>query len=149
MNDIQKSLLDEFQRDMPLTARPYQAMADRLGISEDEVIETLTKLSENGVLSRVGAVIRPGTVGHSTLAAMSVPADRLESVAALISSFDAVNHNYEREHNLNLWFVIAAADRQEVDLVIEKIEHLTGIKVLNLPMLEDYHLDLGFDLKWT
>ena len=149
MNDIGKNLLDAFQRDLPITARPYQAMADRLGISEDQVIEALTELQENGVLSRVGAVITPNTVGHSTLAAMSVPADRLEEIAMLISAFDAVNHNYEREHSLNVWFVIAAPDLQDVERVISEIEDMTGIKVLNLPMLDDYHLDLGFDLKWN
>ena len=80
---------------------------------------------------------------------MSVPADLLDDVAELISGFDEVNHNYEREHKLNLWFVIAAVDLNRVDQVIEEIEKITGIKVLNLPMLEDYHLDLGFDLKWN
>jgi len=149
VDDIGKNLLGAFQRDVPITARPYQAMAERLGISEDQVIAALTELSENGVLSRVGAVFRPNTVGHSTLAAMSVPADRLEETAALISSFDAVNHNYEREHSLNVWFVIAAPTMQGVERVISEIEDMTGIKVLNLPMLDDYHLDLGFDLKWN
>lgn len=149
MNDIEKGLLDQFQRDLPLTARPFKAMADRLGVSEDEVIDILSRLGETGVLSRVGAVFKPGTVGHSTLAAMSVPEDRLDQVADVVSGFDEVNHNYEREHNLNLWFVVAASDLQHVDRVISEIENLTGIKVLSLPMLEDYHLDLGFDLKWN
>ena len=149
MNEIEKKLLDDFQQDMPLTARPYQAMADQLGVTEQEVIDILSRLGENGTLSRVGAVYRPNTVGHSTLAAMSVPADRLDDVAELISGFDAVNHNYEREHKLNLWFVVAASDLDEVDQVIQEIEKITGIKVLSLPMLDDYHLDLGFDLKWN
>ncbi len=149
MNDLGKNLLNEFQRDMPLTARPYLAMAERLGVGEDQVIETLSQLGEDGVLSRVGAVFRPGAVGHSTLAAMSVPGERLESVADLVSGFEAVNHNYQREHKFNLWFVIAARDEREIGRVIGKIERLTGIGVLNLPMLEDYHLDLGFDLEWN
>ena len=149
MNDIEKSLLDQYQRDFPLTARPFKAMADQLGVSEDDVIETLSRLGDAGVLSRVGAVFRPGTVGHSTLAAMSVPEHRLTEVANLVSGFDAVNHNYEREHKLNLWFVVAASDLQHVEGVILEIEKMTGIKVISLPMLEDYHLDLGFDLKWN
>jgi len=149
MNNIEKGLLDQFQRDLPLTARPFKAMADQLGVSEDEVIETLSRLDKGGGLSRVGAVFKPGTVGHSTLAAMSVPQDRLADVANLVSGFDAVNHNYEREHKLNLWFVVAASELQHVERVILEIENMTGIKVLSLPMLEDYHLDLGFDLKWN
>jgi len=142
-------MIDQFQRDLPLVERPYAAIAEKLGVSEEDVIEALKVLKENGTLSRVGAVFKPNTVGHSTLAAMAVGPERLEEVANLVSSFDAVNHNYEREHRLNLWFVVTAADGDGVGHVIEKIEHMTGIKVLNLPMLEDYHLDLGFDLRWN
>ncbi len=149
MNDLTKNLLDEFQRDFPMTARPYAAIAERLEASEDDVIEALKGLHEQGTLSRVGAVIQTGTVGHSTLAAMSVPPDRLDEVATIVSGFDAVNHNYEREHHLNLWFVITAENAEAVDGVIAEIIRLTGIKVLNLPMLDNYHLDLGFRLQWN
>lgn len=149
MDDLNKKMIDHFQRDMPLIERPYAAMAQKLGVGEDDIIEALKVLKDNGTLSRVGAVFKPNTVGHSTLAAMAVDQDRLEEVAALVSNFDAVNHNYEREHRLNLWFVVTAADRDGVGQVIDDIEHMTGIKVLNLPMLEDYHLDLGFNLRWN
>ncbi len=149
MDELDKKMIDGFQRGVPLVERPYAAIAEKLGVSEDEVIEALKVLKENGALSRVGAVFKPNTVGHSTLAAMAVEPDRLEDVAAVVSNFDAVNHNYEREHRLNLWFVVTATDSQGVQQVIEDIEHMTGIKVLNLPMLEDYHLDLGFDLQWN
>lgn len=147
MNDLEKKMINAFQRDLPLVERPYAAMAEKLGVSEDDVIEALKVLKENGTLSRVGAVFKPNTVGHSTLAAMAVEAERLEEVADLVSSFDEVNHNYEREHRLNLWFVVAANEKERVVRVLEEIQNMTGIKVLNLPMLEDYHLDLGFDLK--
>jgi siroheme decarboxylase len=149
MDELSKKMIDRFQRDFPLVERPYAELARKLGVSEDDVIEALKVLKENGTLSRVGAVFKPNTVGHSTLAAMAVEPDRLEEVAAVVSNFDAVNHNYEREHRLNLWFVVTTTDAQGVEQVIEDIEHMTGIKVLNLPMLEDYHLDLGFDLQWN
>jgi len=149
MDDLNKKMIDLYQRDFPLVERPFAAIAEKLGATEDDVIEALKVLKENGVLSRVGAVFKPNTVGHSTLAAMAVSQDRLQEVADLVSSFDAVNHNYEREHRLNLWFVVTAADKGRVGQVIEEIEQMTGIKVLNLPMLEDYHLDLGFDLRWN
>jgi len=149
MNDLDRKLLDAFQRDFPMVPEPYAEIADRLGTDEDTVLQALAGLGDAGVLSRVGAVFRPGAVGHSTLAAMAVPAGRLEEVAELVSGFDAVNHNYEREHRLNLWFVVTARDGDGVEKVLGEIESLTGIKVLDLPMLDDYHLDLGFDLKWT
>ncbi len=149
MDDLEKRMIDGFQRDLPLVERPFAEMAKKLGVEEEDVIEALKILKENGALSRVGAVFKPNTVGESTLAAMAVPADRLEEVAGTVSAFDEVSHNYEREHRLNLWFVVASAEKGGVESILEQVEKMTGIKVLNLPMEEDYHLDLGFDLKWT
>ena len=149
MEDLDKRMIDAYQRDFPLTERPYAAIAEKLGVSEDDVIEALKVLKQNGTLSRVGAVFKPNTVGHSTLAAMAVDRERLEEVADMVSGFEEVNHNYEREHRLNLWFVVAADDQERVEEVLQEIENLTGVKVLNLPMLDDYHLDLGFELKWS
>jgi DNA-binding Lrp family transcriptional regulator len=78
---------------------------------------------------------------------MEVPAERLEAVAAVVSSFPEVNHNYEREHRLNLWFVAAAADVAALDATLARITRLTGINVLKLPLVEEYHIDLGFPLE--
>jgi len=149
MDDLDRKLIDAFQRDFPMVPRPYAEIGERLGVDEDAVIAALAGLKDAGALSRVGAVFKPGAVGHSTLAAMAVPAERLEEVAELVSGFDAVNHNYEREHRFNLWFVVTAAEQGEIDRVLGEIERLTAIKVLDLPMEEDYHLDLGFEMKWT
>lgn len=149
MTEFEQRLLDGFQRDFPLVPRPYAAIADRLGVAEDEVIAALERLTADGVVSRVGAVVRPHSVGASTLAAMAVPDDRLDAVAGLVSGFVEVNHNYQREHRINLWFVITAADQAGVAHVIAEIERRTGLAVLDLPMLEGYHLDLGFPLQWT
>lgn len=149
MNGADKKLIDGFQRDFPLTARPYAEIAKKLGLGEDDVIEALEGLRESGTLSRVGAVFKTGAVGYSTLAAMSAPPERLGEIAELVSGFEAVNHNYERQHRLNLWFVVTGPDQGAVDGTVAEIERLTGIKVLNLPMLQDYHLDLGFQLQWN
>jgi DNA-binding Lrp family transcriptional regulator len=124
-------------------------MALALGVGEDEVLAALAHLKASGAISRVGAVIRPNTVGVSTLAAMAVPAARLEEVAVLVSGYPEVNHNYEREHRLNLWFVAAAPDAARLAAVLDDIGARTGLEVLAFPMLADYHIDLGFDLRWT
>jgi DNA-binding Lrp family transcriptional regulator len=110
------------------------------------VLATLARLQAEGKVSRVGAVFRPHSIGASSLAAIAVPAGELEEAARLVSSYAEVNHNYEREHQYNLWFVVAAADEARVREVLAEIEHRTGCPVLHLPMLEDYHIDLGFDL---
>lgn len=147
MSDLRGRLLADFQRDLPLTPTPYADMAARLGVSEGEVLETLKALREEGAVSRVGAVFRPNTVGASTLAALAVPVERLEEIAALINAYAEVNHNYEREHHFNLWFVVTASDTARVAQVLDDIAQRTGFEVMDLPMVEDYHLDLGFDLR--
>lgn len=142
----ERRLLNDWQRGLPLTGRPYAAMAERLGLSEEAVIAMIKRLKDEGVVTRVGAVVRPNTVGASTLAAMAVPPQRLEDVAAFVSAQPEVNHNYEREHRLNLWFVVTAADCAAVDAVLERIEQETGLSCLDLPLETEYRIDLGFDL---
>lgn len=149
LTDLERRLLNSYQQGMPLSPTPYAEMAQALGSSEAEVLAALGHLQQLGILSRVGPVFRTHTVGASTLAAMAVPAARLDEVAALVTSFAAVNHNYEREHHYNLWFVATAASDAELDAILQQIQDLTHIKVLALPMEEDYHIDLGFQLQWT
>ena len=145
----EKRLLDGFQRDFPLESRPFAAIGRRLGIGEREVLDSLGRFSDRGIVSRVGAVVAPHRVGHSTLAAMAVPEARLDEVADLVSALPEVNHNYEREHRFNLWFVVTAPDRAAVQRVLDEIESRTGLAVLDLPLVEAYRLDLGFPLQWA
>jgi len=146
---LERRLLDNYQQGLPLSPTPYADMAQALDSSEAEVLLALGHLQQLGVISRVGPVFRTHAVGVSTLAAMAVPPERLEAVAAIVNSFTAVNHNYEREHRFNLWFVATAASDTELSEVLADIEELTNIKVMPLPMQEDYHIDQGFDLQWT
>ena len=145
---LERHLLNDFQHDLPLVPRPFAELAEKLGTTEDNVIETLKILQAQGYVSRVGAVFRANTIGASTLAAMAVPEDRLEIVAGLVNSYTEVNHNYQREHHFNLWFVATATDDTTLHAVLQDIEQQTGLAVLYLPMLEDYHIDLGFELQW-
>ena len=146
---LEQRLLNEFQQGMPLTATPYEDIARQLGVYETTIIETLRRLQTEGVVSRVGAVFRPNRVGASTLAAIAVPAGELEEVAAIVNEFDEVNHNYEREHRFNLWFVVVASDEDQLQKVLVEIEQRCGHPVLDLPLLNEHFLDLGFELKWT
>ncbi len=149
LTELERKLLNDFQHDFPLTPAPYADMARQLGVTEAEVLAALARLKEQGAVSRVGAVVRPNTVGESTLAAMRVPPEELERVAALVNSYPEVNHNYEREHALNLWFVAAAPDSARLKQVLDDIAERSGYEVLSFPLIEDYHIDLGFDLRWT
>ena len=146
---LEQRLLNEFQHGLPLTPEPYADIARQLGVYETTVLETLRRLQTEGVVSRIGAVFRPNRIGTSTLAAMSIPESELENVAEIVSSFAEVNHNYEREHHFNLWFVVVADDEDRLQSVLAEIEDYCGYPVLDLPLLNEYFIDLGFDLKWT
>jgi len=149
LDAVDRRLLNDFQKGFPLSARPYAEIGERLGIDESDVLARLARLTAAGAVSRVGAVLQPKRIGASTLAAMAVPAGRLEAVAALVSAYPEVNHNYEREHRLNLWFVVTAPNQARLTEVLTEIESATNIQVLDLPMLEEYHIDLGFPLQWS
>ncbi len=146
LNPAELKLLDDYQHEFPLVPRPFKAIADATGISEVEVIENYARLKAKGVLSRIGAVVKPNTAGVSTLAALAVPPSRLAEIAALVSAQPEVNHNYEREHEFNLWFVVTAGDADAVGAVLRRIDQMTGLEVLDLPLVRSYHIDLGFPL---
>ena len=146
---LEKHVLNDFQHDLPLSTTPFADMAQQLGVSEDEILSTVSKLQDDGVISRVGPVFTPNRIGVSTLAAMSIPEAELECVARIISAFPEVNHNYERDHAFNLWFVVTASSEEHLDIVLHEIEQHTEYPLLSLPMLEDYHIDLGFNLQWA
>lgn len=148
-SNLEQRLLNEFQHGMPLTPEPFADIARQLGVYETTIVETLERLQTEGVISRVGAVFRPNRISASTLVAMQVPAADLERVANIVSGFAEVNHNYEREHRFNLWFVVVAADDEQLRRVLTQIEQRCGYPLLDLPLLNEFFIDLGFDLKWA
>ncbi len=146
---LERLLLNEFQCDFPLTPHPFAEIARRIDSDEKTVLDMLGRLSADGVISRIGPVYAPHRAGTSTLAALEVPADRVEEVACTVGEYSQVNHNYERENRFNLWFVVTAADDAALHDVLGEIERRCGLPVLELPLLEAYHINLGFTLQWT
>ena len=148
MNDtFEFRLLNEFQRDFPLCPAPFAELAERLGVAEKAVLGSLEKLRREGKISRVGAVFAPKRIGASTLAAMAVAPEKLEAVAAAVNRFPEVNHNYQREHRYNLWFVVTAGSEGRLQATLGAIEKAAGHPLLALPLLEEFHIDLGFSLQ--
>ena len=148
MNHLTKQLINNYQRDFPIESRPFLTIANELGVTENEVIYAISELKNSNILSRLGPVFNHKKAGASTLAAMSVPLEKLQETATYVNSFKQVNHNYEREHAINLWFVVTAATQEEVDTTLQTMEENTGFSVLNLPMETAYHIDLGFSIQW-
>jgi DNA-binding Lrp family transcriptional regulator len=143
---LRLALLNPWQHDFPLQREPFAVIADALSLSTEQVLAGYRGLLDDGSLSRIGGVFAAGAGGAGTLAAMAVPPERLEAVAAIVSAHPGVNHNYEREHHFNLWFVMTGRDRAAVDAAIDALESATGLAALRLRMLRPYRIDLGFDL---
>jgi siroheme decarboxylase len=141
------ALLNEFQRDFPLEPRPYAALGARLGLSEDAVLARLKRLRASGHVSRIGAVWSRGAGGAAALCALAVPRERLVAVADRVSREPCVNHNYEREHDWNLWYVLTGSDAQSVRATADRLAAAADAPALFLPMLRAYRVDLGFDLR--
>lgn len=150
LSELEFTLLNAFQRDFPLRTRPFANIAKRIGTDETTVISILQRLRSRGMITRVGPVFRANTIGASALATMAAAPERMEEVAARINAFPEVNHNYEREHHFNLWFVVTAPSAQRLQAVMKEIEEACDSgPVLALPMESEYHIDLGFDLAST
>lgn len=144
---LEECLLNNYQRNFPLDKRPFDKIASDLSCDPVQLLSTLKKLQEEGAVSRIGPVFRPNTINKSLLAAMKVPEGKLLEIAEIINGYEEVNHNYEREHHFNLWFVVHGPDENHINNVLDEIEERTGIMLIRLPILDAYHIDLGFDLR--
>lgn len=143
---IEQKLINEFQHHFPCVKRPYQEIGERLGITESAVLTNLERLKAAGIISRIGPVFSPGKIGCSTLAALAVPPEALASTAEWISALPETNHNYQREDAFNVWFVITASNQAHLADTIAGIKNTCDFPLLTLPLLEQFHIDLGFDL---
>lgn len=144
--DLHLALLNGWQRDFPLVEAPFARIAEAHGVAEAHVLQAYRRATADGSLSRIGGVFAAGAGGAALLCAMAVPAARLEAAAAIVSAHPGVNHNYEREHGFNLWFVITGRDAAQVEAGVRVLEAATACRALRLPMRRAYRIDLGFDL---
>ena len=143
MDELDRRIVNALQGGLPLVARPFAAAARDLGTDEASLIRRLRALLAQGVLTRFGPLFNADRLGGAfTLCAMSVPPEEFERACATVNAFPEVAHNYEREHRLNMWFVIAAADPARIDAVVRRIEEQTGHPVLNLPKLDEFFVEL-------
>ena len=141
---IDAALIDGYQSDFPVVERPFRRVGADLGIDEDEALQRVERLREAGIFRRFGAVLNPPVIGASTLAAVRAPEDEFDEIAEIINTHRQVNHNYRRDHEWNMWFVVTAATLERRDEILAEIESETGCTVLVLPMITDYYIDLEF-----
>ena len=146
---LEKQLLNDYQQEFPLTERPFLQIAEALSTREEVVIKAYQQFADQQIISRIGPVITPNHLGASALVAMAVNEEDLETVADLVSSYPNVNHNYERENAVNLWFVLMAEDESRLLDLVAEIEQRSGYTAMRLPMLADFYINLGFQLEWN
>ena len=146
-SDVDARLLNDWQQRFPLCPLPFEALAASLDCPPLTVMERLQALQAQGSVSRIGGIWNPGAGGAALLCAMAVPPARLEAVAQWVSAHPGVNHNYEREHVYNLWFVLTGCDAASVEQALQGLERQCALAALRLPMQRAYRINLGFDLR--
>lgn len=146
MDSIDRDIINTLQAGFPICSSPYQQVAQTLNISEQELLNRLKTLLDSGVLTRFGPMYHAEQMGGAlTLAAVQVPAEDFEAIASLINAFPEVAHNYERNHKLNMWFVLATETPQQIQLIIKQIETQTGLQVYNMPKVQEYFVGLQLE----
>ncbi|MEE9337345.1 MAG: AsnC family transcriptional regulator [Methylococcaceae bacterium] len=146
MNEIDKKIINYLQNGFPVCESPYQVISEELGLTETVLIERLKLLLETGVLSRFGPLYHAEKMGGElTLAAVKVPQESFEQVAETINALPEVAHNYARNHELNMWFVIATDQSKKITKVIQDIEQKTGLSVYNMPKIREYFVGLKLE----
>lgn len=147
MDDLDRRLINRLQLGLPLVRHPWQVLAQELDSSSAELLYRLHELLNEGILTRFGPMFDIDRLGGAfTLAALSVPEPRFDSIAEQLAQMPEVAHNYRREHTWNMWFVLACPSEQAITDSLLRIEQLTGLVPLNLPKEETYHVGLYFPL---
>jgi DNA-binding Lrp family transcriptional regulator len=148
MDEIDKAILNRIQSDFPITSQPYLKIADELNLTENDVLERISRLKEMGIIRRIGGNFVPAKLGYvSTLCAARVPQDKIEHFADVVNRFPGVTHNYLRENSFNVWFTFIAPSMAEIEQNLKDIEQETGIKeILNLPATRVFKIKAQFDV---
>lgn len=142
----EQAIINGLQGGFPLSVEPFRDAGAQLGLSEGEVIDTIQHLVQTGCVSRFGPLWNAERIGGAVcLCAMSVPSVRFETVADLVNAHPEVAHNYEREHDLNMWFVVSVDREERIGEVKAEIEAETGLRVYPMPKTREFFI--GFQME--
>lgn len=149
MTTLERQVLNEIQKGIPLIESPFQLIGEKLGISEDDVLDIIASLKEKDYIRRFGGILDVNKLGiKSTLVAMKVDESEIEYVASLINEYRSVTHNYERDDDYNLWFTIMEKTQEEVEARIAEIKNKTKIdEIMYLPAIHKYKTNVFFSFK--
>ena len=143
IDETDRKIINGLQGGFPVSERPYADAAADLGLDEQSLIDRIGRLVKSGVLSRFGPMYNAESLGGAvTLCAMEVPAASYDQVAELVGRHREVAHNYARDHQLNMWFVIATETPEEIAATLAMIEQETGLKVYDFPKSQEFFVGL-------
>jgi DNA-binding Lrp family transcriptional regulator len=143
MDQIDRAIINTLQEGFPICDSPYLHVAQQLSITEDDLLQRLKFLLDNGILSRFGPLFHAEKMGGAlSLAAIKVPKDQFDSIAKKINVLPEVAHNYARNHQFNMWFVLATETLEQQQSAIQIIESQTGLTVYNMPKIKEYFVGL-------
>ena len=147
LDTIDKTIINELQGGFPICENPWQRLEQQLQIPADVIRQRIDDMQQQGYISRFGPMYHAEKLGGGlTLAAMQVDEARFDDICELVNSFPEVAHNYQRDHRLNMWFVVATEKPERIQTVIDAIEQRSGLRVYNMPKLQEYFLKLRFDV---
>ncbi|NQV82917.1 MAG: Lrp/AsnC family transcriptional regulator [Rhodospirillales bacterium] len=145
MDAIDRRIINDLQDGFPISERPFADVAKTMNLNEDELIERLGRLCDDGTLNRFGPMYNAENLGGAvTLAAIKVPEERFDEITERVNAHAEVSQNYAREDDLNMWFVIATETPGRIAKVIAEIEHETGLEVFDMPKIEEFYVGLRF-----
>lgn len=142
-------ILDVLQDNIPVVSRPFTVIARRLGIPGHVLLARLKRLQDEGIIRGISPVLESRQMGLSaaTLIALRIPAERVHEVAAIVSSYPEVSHNFRRDHDYALWFTLSGRNEEDLRYVLAEIQRRAGISdedVLNLPTVRRLKVDVRF-----
>ena len=146
IDDFDKAILNRIQSDFPITSRPYRTIGNDVGLSEDEVLNRISRLKTDGIIRRIGGNFKPEKLGFvSTLCAAKVPEGKISQFAEVVNRYPGVTHNYRRENTYNIWFTFISPSKDEINANLEQIAAETGITdILNLPATRVFKIRAEF-----
>lgn len=141
LDSIDRALINRLQDGLPLTSAPFDGIAAELGIGVDDLLARLARMKKGGAITRFGPFFDAAAIGGAfCLCAMAVPEADFDRVADQVNAFPQVAHNYQRQHRLNMWFVLATGTPEGIAEAADAIERDTGIRVLRFPKLREFFI---------
>lgn len=148
LDSIDRQILNLLQNDFPVAAQPFKIMAERMGISEGEVLSRIGSMKSAGLIRRIGGIMDTRSLGYySTLCTAMVPDSRVDEAAETINRLPGVTHNYLRDHDYNLWFTLTVPTREEADRILTELESELGVEIVSMPAEKVFKIRVNFDME--